>query len=217
MKNVLTISNKVVPLHYQTANYSPLEFRIMTTKTISGHEVRNLQWHDEGIKGYYGEVFKDGEWAMFMWNDKGQTGNKAFDIIINPPTLAEAYEAGLEYHNQWPETPKTNEQVKQSMSRLQLAQLHYNPSQKTAFSIGMRDGRNGQKIQWDAFFNACKELDKLLSVVHPLGFISVFQFRMDWGITGEETQGELKEMAQDYISECETERCAEKHEWRYDN
>lgn len=194
-----------------------LKFNIMTTQTISGHEVRNLIWHNEGINAYYGEVFKDGEWAMFMWNKDGQTGNGAFDIIINSPTLAEAYEAGFEYHNQWPENPRTNDEVKQSMSRLQLAQLHYNPSQKTAFSIGMRDGRNGQKIQWAAFYNACEELDKLLIPVQKTGSISVFQFRGDWGITGEETQEELEQMAMDYISECETETEAAKNEWRYDN
>ena len=189
----------------------------MATTTISGHEVRNLKWHDEGIKGYYGEVFKDGEWGMFMWNEKGQTGNKAFDIIINPPTLAEAYEAGFKYQNEWPETPRTNDEVKQHYSRLQLAQLHFNPSQKTAFSIGMRDGRNGQKIQWGAFYSACEELDRLLLPVQATGTISVWIFRGDWGITGEETQEQLEQFARDYISECEAETCAAKNEWRYDN
>lgn len=189
----------------------------MQTNTISGHEVRNLKWHDEGIKGYYGEVFKDGEWMMFMWNDKGRTGNKALDIIINPPTLADAYEAGFEYQNQWPETPRTNDEVKQHYSRLQLAKLHYNPSQDTAFSIGMRDARNGQKIQWGAFYNACEELDRLLLPIQKTGTLSVWIFRGDWGITGEETQAELEQMARDYISECETEKAASKHEWRYEN
>lgn len=185
----------------------------MVKTTISGHEVRNLHWHDEGIKGYYGEVFYKGGWMMFMWNDRGQTGNPGFNININSPTLAEAYEAGFEYAMEYPDTPRTNDEVKQHYSRLHLAQLHYNPSQKTAFSTGMRDGQNGQKINWEAFFDSCKVLVTLLSAIQPYGSISVFEFRGGWwGITGEETEEQLKQISNDYISFFEIETESAKHD-----
>ncbi len=196
----------------------------MTTKTISGHEVRNLIWHNEGIKGYYGEVFKHGEWMMFMWNADGETGNPGFNI--NPKQLGtvysslmeEAYEVGFEYQNQYPGPIRTNDESKQHYSRLRILQLHYNPSQATAFSVGMRDAAHGQKIQWDAFFNACKELDRLLSAVQPLGSLSVWEFRGGWwDITGEETQEQLEQIANDYISFCEVETEAAKIDLRYEN
>lgn len=37
----------------------------------------------------------------------------------------------------------------------------------------------------------------------------------DWGIKGGETFAQLEEWTNDYLSECHTEKCAAKNEWRY--
>ena len=39
--------------------------------------------------------------------------------------------------------------------------------------------------------------------------------RMDFGIVGGETNAELQEWARDYASECHTEKCESKNQWRY--
>lgn len=37
----------------------------------------------------------------------------------------------------------------------------------------------------------------------------------DWGIMGGETFAQLKEWTNDFLSECHTEKCAAKNEWRH--
>lgn len=39
---------------------------------------------------------------------------------------------------------------------------------------------------------------------------------VDWELTGNETFEQLQDYTRDYISECHTERCAERDSWRYE-
>lgn len=47
---------------------------------------------------------------------------------------------------------------------------------------------------------------------HP---ISEKEAAQDWGIVGGETNAQLMEWANDYLSECHSERCAEKRAYLY--